>query len=115
MDGRSELFIVVMAVFVALLFSTTGYYLWRARKASTGGWECLIGRLRPVDRDNIAAIASDHDFSIDPTRISAMIGGMEGLGTLESNCVVLIDLACYVQRWYPEALAVAEELRLNAR
>ncbi|MGA7242574.1 MAG: hypothetical protein WBX19_05300, partial [Terracidiphilus sp.] len=26
-----------------------------------------------------------------------------------------IDLAFYVQRWYPEALVVAEQLRLSAR
>jgi len=34
---------------------------------------------------------------------------------LERNCQVLVDLAAYVQRTYPEALMVAEQLRLNAR
>jgi hypothetical protein len=35
---------------------------------------------------------------------------------LEANCTVLIDLAFYVQQWYPEkALVVAEQLRLSAR
>jgi hypothetical protein len=28
---------------------------------------------------------------------------------------VLVELATYVQRWHPEALVVAEQLRLNAR
>ncbi len=28
---------------------------------------------------------------------------------------MLLDLASYVQQWYPEALVLAEELRLNAR
>lgn len=28
---------------------------------------------------------------------------------------MLIDLAFYVQQWYPEALAVTEQLRLSAR
>jgi hypothetical protein len=44
-----------------------------------------------------------------------MIGGMNGLSALEENCDVLIDLATYVQKWYPEALHLAEDLRLNAR
>jgi hypothetical protein len=35
---------------------------------------------------------------------------------LEANCAVLIDLASYVQQWYPEkALVVAEQLRLSTR
>ncbi len=44
-----------------------------------------------------------------------MLGGLEGLELLERNCQVLVDLAMYVQRWHPEALVVAEQLRLNAR
>ena len=44
-----------------------------------------------------------------------MIGGINGLETLERNCAVLVDLVFYVQQWYPEALAVAERLRLSAR
>ena len=115
MGGRSELFIVVMAIFVALLLFTTSYYFWLARKTARVGWEHLIGRLRPLDRDSIATIASDNDYSIDPSLISAMISGIEGLEILEANCAVLVDLAYHVQRWYPGALAVAEGLRLNAR
>jgi len=113
MGGRSELFVVVMAAFVAALLTIAVYYIARARRADS--WSVLLRRLKRLDRDNIATIAGDHDFSIDPERISAMIGGMEGLEALEANCAVLIDLACYVQRWYPEAVVVAEELRLNAR
>ena len=45
----------------------------------------------------------------------SMLGGLQGLEVLERNCQVLIDLASYVQRWYPEALVVSEQLRLNAR
>jgi hypothetical protein len=43
------------------------------------------------------------------------VGGLEGLEILERNSDVLIDLAFYVQQWYPEAVAVAERLRLDAR
>jgi hypothetical protein len=44
-----------------------------------------------------------------------MVGGLKGLEVLEANCAVLVDLAFYVQQWYPEALVVAEQLRLSAR
>ncbi len=44
-----------------------------------------------------------------------LIGGLEGLEVLERNSEVLIDLAFYVQQWYPEALPIAERLRLDAR
>ena len=44
-----------------------------------------------------------------------LLGGMEGLEELEKNCQVLVELAAYLQRWYPEAVVVAEQLRLSAR
>jgi hypothetical protein len=34
---------------------------------------------------------------------------------LEHNSRVLIDMASYVEKWYPEALETADELRLSAR
>ena len=34
---------------------------------------------------------------------------------METNSEVLIDLACYVQQWYPEALVIAARLRLDNR
>jgi len=77
--------------------------------------------LKQIDRANVAIVAldllegRDVEPQLDPDRIFAMIGGMEGLDALEQNCDVLIDLATYVHRWYPEALEIAEELRLNAR
>jgi hypothetical protein len=40
---------------------------------------------------------------------------LDGLEVLETNSEVLIDLAFYVQQWHPEALVIAERLRLDAR
>ncbi len=53
--------------------------------------------------------------TLEPAQIWKLVGGLEGLEVLEANCTVLIDLAFYVQLWYPEALVVAEQLRLSAR
>jgi len=123
---RVNLFVVVVPLFLALLVSLAIYYLLRMRKASSATWSDILNRLIEVDRDRIAFVALDlvnetgkqrevGDSEIDPSNLWDLIGGIDGLEVLEKNCDVFIDLACYVQRWHPEALVVAEQLRLNAR
>jgi hypothetical protein len=114
-------FFLAVALFFLLLTGTAGYFLLRARRTSRSNWNALLSRLKPIDRDTFAAVALDlledqegHP-QLEPDRIFAMIGGMDGLDALEQNCDVLVDLATYVQRWYPEALELAEDLRLNSR
>ncbi len=79
-----------------------------------------------VNKENIAIVALDlideegnprnsEEPELNPERIWDLLGGMKGLEALGSNCEVLIDLAAHVQLWYPEALIVAEQLRINAR
>jgi hypothetical protein len=52
---------------------------------------------------------------IRPRRCGGPLGGLRRLEVLETNSEVLIDLAFYVQQWYPEALAFVERLRLDDR
>jgi hypothetical protein len=52
---------------------------------------------------------------LEPSAIWTLLGGLEGLEALERNCHVLVELAAHVQESYPEALIVAERLRLHAR
>jgi hypothetical protein len=52
---------------------------------------------------------------MEPSQLWNLIGGLDGLKILERNSEVLIALAFYVQQWYPEAVPVAERLRLDAR
>jgi hypothetical protein len=52
---------------------------------------------------------------MEPSQLWDLIGGLDGLETMERNSEVLIALAFYVQKWYPEALPTAERLRLDAR
>ncbi|HEU5407755.1 MAG TPA: hypothetical protein VFU48_08300 [Nitrospira sp.] len=80
-----------------------------------------------VDPSKVAKIALDlldesaeqksafGECDLDPSTIWEMIGGLQGLETLRKNSRVLIDLAAHLQRFYPEAVQVAEELRLDAR
>ena len=114
-------FLLAVATFVLMLAGVSLYFILRARRVSRSAWPVLLGRLKRIDRDKFAAVALDLleegrlQPELDPGSIFEMVGGLEGLGALEQNCDVLIDLATYVQTWYPEALALAEELRLNAR
>jgi hypothetical protein len=116
-------FTIAILCFLAALAVIMVAHGRRVRRVANSDWEQLLQRLEPVDRDKIALIASDaleeqdndSGAELDGVAMSSMLGGLEGLEVLERNCQVLIDLAAYVQREYPEALVVAEELRLNAR
>ena len=127
---RSIYFLVVLGNFFAILVAAVGYYYlhyrW-TRKSPYGKWDSLLKRLSFVDRGKIELIARDlidesgqwrtdeNESDFDPSQIWDLIGGLKGLEVLERNSAVLVDLAFYVQQWYPEALLVAEQLRLNAR
>ena len=126
MITKVNLFVVFVPLFLAVLVSLAIYYLLRMRKAANATWSGLLSRLEDVDRNRIAFVALDlvdetgqpreaGDSDIDPSNIWDLVGGLHGLEVLEKNCDVLIDLAFYVQHWHPEALLVAEQLRLNAR
>lgn len=89
-----------------------------ARTAAPGRVPELLDRLQAVDRDRLAAVAlatGDTGEDLEEWQLWEMVGGLEGLQAMAENCAVLIELACHVQQWYPEALPVAEQLRMNAR
>jgi hypothetical protein len=124
---RNLYFVVLAAFFLAALLVTLFRYGILARRSEAAKWEDILKRLIQVDRDTIKTIALDvieesgeprpqrDSFRLDPSRIWTLLGGLEGLEVLEHNCQVLVDLASYIQRWHPEAVVVAEQLRLNAR
>jgi hypothetical protein len=120
-------FIAAIAIFLSVIVSIAGYYYSRVHRSSQVSWEELFGKLIWIDRNNIAQVALDLvDESgqprqvvdvegLEPSQIWKLIGGLDGLEVLETNSEVLIDLAFYVQQWYPEAVVIAERLRLDAR
>jgi hypothetical protein len=125
--SRSVIFLIAAAILVTALLVIAAYSLRRARRSSRRDWESLLKRLSAVNRGSIAEVALDiidesgqqrrdeGSAALDSGQIWKLVGGLEGLEVLEANCAVLIDLAFYVQQWYPEALAVAEQLRLSAK
>lgn len=124
MIAHPEFFSVAVALVLAILVAVAGYSLWRAKRMKGDpSLEALMARLVAVDRAKVSSIAAAYDMSLEESSAHVLeswqmwdlIGGMDGFEALAANCTVLIELACYVQRWYPEALPVAEQLRLNAR
>ncbi len=62
-----------------------------------------------------SARTDDFARELEPDEIWKILGELDGVKRLESNSRVLVEMATYLQRSYPEATAVAEELRLHAR
>lgn len=124
---RNLYFVVFAVLFLTALIVILFRHYLHARKAAQSTWDDLLKRLTWVDRDNIAMIALDvvtesgeprreaNRFALEPSAIWTLVGGLDGLEALEQNCQVLVEIASYVQTWYPEAIVVAEQLRLNAR
>ncbi len=121
MIAPAVIFPYALILFLVVLLVTATAYVRRAGRLSNAeDVHVLLRRLVAVDRDKLAQVtadltATDSHSELEPYQLWELTGGMQGIETLAANCDVLIDLACYVQRWYPEALPVAEQLRLNAR
>jgi hypothetical protein len=109
------------------LVSIEGPCYYPRRQPSQVGWKDLFQNLTTIDRSNIAKVAlelvdesgkpreASYTASLEPSRLWRLIGGLQGLEILETNSEVLIDLAFFVQQWYPEALVIVERLRLDNR
>jgi hypothetical protein len=118
-------FVAAAGSFVTVLVAIAGYYYARRPRSTPASWEELLAKLTWIDRNNLAQVALDlidesgqpkEDAAhLEPSQLWKLIGGLEGLEVLEKNSEVLIDLAFYVQQWYPEAIVIAERLRLDAR
>ena len=122
-----DFFGFLLVFLVAIIGIGTHYYLRDRRRElyPYGKWDELLKRLAPLDHQNLERIALDPAVApyqeiqlveaTNPQEIWRVLGGMRGIELMEKNCSVLVDLVFYVQQWYPEALLVAEQLRLNAR
>lgn len=121
MIAPAVLFASAVSLFFVLLLTTAFVFIRRARRLSgTSEVDTLLKRLVQVDRAKLGQVVADLSTTephaeLERWQLWELTGGMQGIEALAQNCEVLIDLACYVQQWYPEALPVAEQLRLNAR
>ena len=120
-------FLLAAAILLFLLIGLVVYSSIRARRVSRATWDQLLNRLIVTDRANLVRVALDavdengvprkdpHAKELDTDQIWNMVGGLKGLEVLEHNSRVLVEIAAYLQQWYPEAVGTAEELRHSAR
>jgi hypothetical protein len=120
-------FVTAIGLFFTAQILVAGYYYLRSRRSRPASWEDLLTKLTWIDRNSIAEVALDlvdesgqprvaeDAGGLDPSQLWRLTGGLEGLEVLERNSEVLIDLVFYVQQRYPEAMIVAERMRLDAR
>ena len=108
-------FLLAVGLLLAVLVAIAGYYYRRSRRTSRTSWEQLLGQLAYVDRNCVERIALDAidesgqrrkdeaAMELEPDEIWQLIGGLKGVEAVERNSLVFIDMAFYLQRWYPQA------------
>jgi hypothetical protein len=127
MSPREVFFTALVLALVSALAWIAVKAVLRNRRSANGSWDTLLGRLVIIDRLALKEVAldivdqtgeprkDDERAMLSSDQVWILLGGLEGLERIEANCKVLIEMASYLQRWYPESLAVAESLRLGAR
>ena len=125
--SRNLSFLVLACLLVALIVVAGSYYFRRLRASNRTEWDTLLGKLIAIDRHGVDTVALDAiepsgqrrtdtlARELEPAEIWKLLGGIDGVKRLESNSRVLVEMAAYLQRSYPEAAVSAEELRLQAR
>jgi hypothetical protein len=124
---HSVLYLAVVSAFVCALV-VLAYRSGRTQKSRASvSWEDLIARLDRVNSAGVAGVAREFlnptgqqvdprndGKRMEPSDIWDMVGGIQGIEVMRQNTAVLIEIAAYIQRWNPEAVIVAEQLRLDA-
>jgi hypothetical protein len=125
--NRNLSFLFLAGFLIAVVLIVGLYYALRLRASTKSDWEALLGRLIAIDRAGVDTVALDAiepsgqrrtdklARELGPSEIWKLLGGIDGVKRLESNSSVLVEMAAYLQRSYPEAASVAEELRLQAK
>jgi hypothetical protein len=125
--SRNLSFLFLAVPVIALILTIGVYYALRLRASSRTEWESLLARLTAIDRDSVDAVALDAiepsgqrrldqlARELEPNEIWRLLGGLDGVKRLEANSRILIEMANYLQRSYPDAAVVAEQLRLQGK
>lgn len=124
--NRTDAFLWFAGTFFVALVIFGVRYLRRIIAVRNKEWPELLRELQTIDRQGFERVVfdaaeqsgqerTDSDAKeLDFDQIWDGLGGMQGIARIEHNSRVLIEIASYLQRWYPEALTTAEHLRLQA-
>ncbi len=124
---RNLSFLLLAGALILIILSVGIFYAVRLWASAQTEWNALLKKLIVIDRDRVDRVALDAIWpsgqrrtddlarELEPNEIWQLLGELDGVKRLESNSRVLVEMATYLQRSYPEAASVAEELRLHAR
>jgi hypothetical protein len=125
--SRNLLFLILATALIVIVLAIVIRYSLRLRASSKTEWKSLLETLTAIDRTEIDLVALDAiepsgrrrtdrlARELEPGEIWKRLGGLDGVKRLESNSHVLVEMASHLQRSYPDAAGVAEELRLQAK
>lgn len=125
--NRADLFLWLAGAFFVMLVIVGIRYVLRILALRNKKWPDLLRNLQAINKRGFETVVfdaieqsgrertDDEAKELDFDQIWEFLGGMDGLARIEHNSRVLIEMASYLQRWYPEALTAAEHLRLQAR
>jgi diphthamide synthase (EF-2-diphthine--ammonia ligase) len=125
--SRNLSFLILATLLIAVVLMIVTRYALRLKASSKTEWEALLENLTAIDRDEVDRVALDAiepsgqrrtdrlARELEPDEIWKRLGGLDGVKRLELNSRVLVEMAAYLQRSYPEAATIAEELRLQAK
>lgn len=125
--NRTDLFLWLAAAFFLTLLIVGARYVRRILTSRKKEWPDLLRELQTINKSGFESVVFDaikqsgeartdaEAKELDFDQIWEFLGGMDGLARIEHNSRVLIEMASYLQRWYPEALKATEHLRLQAR
>lgn len=93
----------------------------RGRKLAIAEWQTIVAQLQPVPFRDLERVALDHlqpagnQLQLETDEIWELVGGWDGLGRMEHNADLLIQLAAYIQIWNrDEAIIVGERIRQDS-
>ncbi len=115
------LYLVFLLSFFSALVILQLRWVRDRRRLQSASWESILGRIKPVRRENIQIIAdcylspNKNQLRLEPNDMWDMLGGLEGIVRMKENAARMLDLAVYAERWnFEEARIVSEMIRRDA-
>jgi hypothetical protein len=112
---------IFLAAFVLIIIAAFAYSHVAGNRLRTADWEELVTAIQPLPTRGLEIVALDHlqphgdQLRLEPEKMWSLIGGMQGLKSMQRNANLMIALAAYVQRWdYDQSMIVSERIRQDS-
>ena len=109
---------IFLAAFILAIIAAFVYSHAAGNRLRTTEWEELVTAIQPIHSRGLEIVALDHlqphgdQLRLEPEEMWSLIGGLQGLKSMQRNADLMIALAAYVQRWdYDQSIIVSERIR----